>query len=47
MQCVEARVAAIVVWTRAQTDAKYVDALQCDRWEVVVPELVFRAESVE
>jgi ATP-dependent DNA helicase RecQ len=41
MVCVDARVSAIVVWTREQTDAKYVDAIRCERWEVVVPELVF------
>lgn len=39
MQCVEARVNAIVVW-QADTDAKYLQS-KCEQWEVVVPELVF------
>jgi ATP-dependent DNA helicase RecQ len=41
MVCVAASVAAIVVRTREQTDAQYLDAIRCARWEVVVPELVF------
>jgi ATP-dependent DNA helicase RecQ len=41
MTCIEARVAAIVVWAREHTDAEFATSLRCDRWEVVVPELVF------
>jgi len=41
MQCVEARVHAIVVWKNAaDADAKYRPP-KCERWEVVVPELIF------
>jgi hypothetical protein len=38
-RCVEAKVAAIVVWRR-QADAKFATP-KCERWEVVLPELVF------
>jgi len=41
MRCMSATVAAIVVRTRAQSDEEYAAALKCERWEVVVPELVF------
>jgi ATP-dependent DNA helicase RecQ len=41
MHCIEATVNAVVVWRREWTDPKYADATRCDRWEVVVPELVF------
>jgi hypothetical protein len=34
------RVLAIVRRTRAQSAAKYQDALELDEWEVVVPEVV-------
>ena len=40
-QCVEARVAAIVVRRREDTEPAYLDSVKCDQWEVVVPELVF------
>jgi ATP-dependent DNA helicase RecQ len=43
-RCVEARVAAIVVHRLEDTEADYRDAVKCDQWEVVVPELVFDAE---
>ena len=39
---VSGRVQAIVVRRREDsTDPKYADSIRCDRWEVVVPELVF------
>jgi ATP-dependent DNA helicase RecQ len=41
LQCVEARVAAIVIRRREDTEAAYLDTVKCDQWEVVVPELVF------
>jgi ATP-dependent DNA helicase RecQ len=41
VQCVEARVNAIVVWRKKDdADAKYGET-KCEQWEVVVPELVF------
>jgi ATP-dependent DNA helicase RecQ len=45
MQCVGARVHAIIVWKNAaDADSKY-RAPKCERWEVVVPELVFAKNS--
>ena len=41
MRCRSAAVLAIVAWSREVSDPKYHDALKCDSWEVVVPELVF------
>lgn len=41
MQCIEARVSAIIVWRKKNdADAKYGEP-KCEHWEVVVPELVF------
>ena len=42
-QCVDARVAAIVVRRREDTEPAYLETVKCDQWEVVVPELVFDA----
>lgn len=36
-----ASVLAIATWDRESSDLQYRDRLQCDSWEVVVPELVF------
>ena len=44
MRCVSAAVHAVVAWSREASDTKYLDGLKCDRWEVVVPELVFEPE---
>ena len=41
MACVHATVLAIVTWDKASTDPEYQDRIRSDRWEVVVPELVF------
>jgi ATP-dependent DNA helicase RecQ len=43
--CVEARVAAVVERLREDSDPEYHGSLRCDRWEVVVPELVFEPRS--
>lgn len=43
MTCVEARLLAIVVRRREDGDPAYHGQLRCERWEVVVPELVFHA----
>jgi ATP-dependent DNA helicase RecQ len=42
--CVEARVGAIIARRREDTEADYRNAVRCDQWEVVVPELVFDAD---
>ena len=41
MQCAQASVLAIATWGREQSEPAYQKQLQCDTWEVVVPELVF------
>jgi ATP-dependent DNA helicase RecQ len=41
LRCITARVHAIVVWRQRDSGAEYRDRCQCERWEVVVPELVF------
>ena len=40
-RCNSATVLAIVVWSREASAPQYQDSVQCDTWEVVVPELVF------
>ncbi len=41
MRCAQARVSAILVWQREQSDAEYQHLAKCERWEVVLPDLVF------
>ena len=45
MRCVSAAVFAVVVRGRDDSKPPYQDGIKCDKWEVVVPELVF--ESVD
>ena len=45
MDCVNATVVAVVCRSREQSDPQYHKQLRCDRWEVVVPELVFEPAS--
>ncbi len=45
-RCIQARVAAVVVRLREDSDPAYHDRLRCNRWEVVVPELVFEAPTI-
>ena len=45
MDYVNATVAAVVSRSREQSDPQYHKQLKCDRWEVVVPELVFEPTS--
>ncbi len=45
MHCRSATVLAIVTWDREISDPKYNDTIKCDRWEVVVPELVFEQDE--
>ena len=41
MDCVAARVAAIIVRDRADSEPEYLARVRCQHWEVVLPELVF------
>ena len=41
MQPTLATVWAIAIWDRERSDPQFREGLQCDSWEVVVPELVF------
>ena len=41
MVCTHASVLAIATWNRKHSDPEYQEQLQCDAWEVVVPELIF------
>ena len=41
MRCRSAQVLAVVGWGREASEPQYRDRLQCDTWEVVVPEMVF------
>ena len=41
MRCVFASVQAIATWDRERSEPQYRERLKCDRWEVVIPELVF------
>jgi ATP-dependent DNA helicase RecQ len=34
-------VAAIIIRQREDTEPEYRDSVRCERWEVVMPELVF------
>ena len=44
MRCAFATVLAISTWDRERSDPKFRDRLQCDTWEVVLPELVFEPD---
>ena len=39
-----AEVFAVVGWSREASDPRYRDAIKCDEWEAVVPELVFEPD---
>ena len=41
MTCTNATVLAIASWSRQHSEPQYQEQLQCDAWEVVIPELVF------
>jgi len=41
MKCLSARVAAIVLYRREDSAPDFQPSVRCDRWEVVVPELIF------
>ena len=40
-----ATIHAVVAWSRDASEPRYKDRLQCDEWEVVVPELVFAPDN--
>ena len=40
-QVVSATVHAVVAWSREASEPRYRNRIECDEWEVVVPELVF------
>ena len=39
-----AKVFAVIGWSREASEPQYLDAMRCDAWEVVVPELVFEPD---
>ena len=41
LRCIAASVGAIVMRRREDAEPEYRDLLRCERWEVVVPKLVF------
>ncbi len=45
MRCTFAKVFAIVAWDRERSEPQYQSGLECDSWEVVVPELIFEPDS--
>ena len=45
LRCISATVLAVATWNREISDSKYQDSIECDAWEVVVPELVFGPEG--
>ncbi len=44
MRCAFATVLAVVAWDKEKSEPEFQDRLRCDKWEVVVPELVFEPE---
>ncbi|MGS0743057.1 RecQ family ATP-dependent DNA helicase [Glaciimonas sp. GG7] len=45
MRCIAGRVSAIIVRRRDDAEPEYRGFARCERWEVVLPELVFEPES--
>ena len=41
MKCIRASVAAIIVRSREGSEPEYRNSVRCDKWEVIMPELVF------
>ncbi len=41
MYCKSASVYATVQWSKRNSPSEYVESIKCERWEVVIPELVF------
>ena len=45
MRCVSVAVHAVVTWSRDASEPEFQVGLKCDRWEVVVPELIFEPDG--
>ena len=45
MICIEVRIVAIIIRRREDCEVEYRDHVNCERWEVIVPELVFAPSS--
>ena len=45
MRCIRATVHAVLVRRRDQSEPEYQEGHKCDRWEIVVPELVFEPSA--
>ena len=45
MRCAFATVLAIATWDGERSEPEYRERLLCDKWEVVIPELVFEPDS--
>lgn len=41
LRCIAAKVRAVIVWRRHDSDPEYQNRCRCEQWEVVLPELVF------
>lgn len=46
MKCIAASVRAIIVRGREDSEPEYLDRVRCERWEVVVPELIYAPEEM-
>jgi ATP-dependent DNA helicase RecQ len=47
MVCMSAQVSAIVVWNRTDSKPEYQGLSRCEKWEVVIPQLVFEPERAQ
>ena len=45
MRCAFATVLAVVAWDKEKSEPEFQDGLRCEKWEIVVPELVFEPEE--
>ncbi len=46
MACTSAQVSAIVIWYRSDSTPEYQGLCKCEKWEVVIPKLVFEPTRV-
>ena len=44
-RCRSAKVLAVVGWSREASEPQFRDSMQCEEWEVVVPEFVFEPDK--
>ena len=42
--CISAQVSAIVTWSRSDSRPEYQGLCKCEKWEVVVPQMVFERQ---